>query len=105
MPPLLSVGYYLIEYLFEIGPVMPLGMGGTIGVSENDLFYFQSNQKIQLSAWESSTIRRLSREYASMLSEAKEPHCPAPFVPFSETIGRNKVADGFAQWASNLTKS
>ncbi len=103
--PELYGGYYLIEILFEVGPVKIAGMAGTVAIDETDLLAWQINQGVGLSSWEAQTIRLLSREYAAMLSEATDPRCPAPYLlPVNEMSDerRAKIADAMANWADKL---
>lgn len=102
MPPLAFEASYLIEILFEIGPTQPFGMGGQIGISELEMQAWQANRSLKLTAWEASTLRHLSREYAAMLGEAQNPNCPAPWTDVD--IDRDKVAQGFAAWAEQMKK-
>jgi len=105
-PPPLSHAAYLIDILFEIGPVKVAGMGGTVSIDEQDVYAWQCNQGIALSAWESRTIRTLSREYSHMLSVASDPSCPPPYVPdeYINTEKRKKIADAMTNWADKLNQ-
>lgn len=105
LPPL-AFGLHLIEILFEIGPVKPAGMGGTLAIDEQDVYAWQCNQDIALSAWEARTLRRLSREYSYMLTQASEPSCPAPYVPeeYINAERRKKIADAMSGWADKLNE-
>ena len=104
--PPLAFGRYLIEILFEIGPVKPAGMGGTVSIDEQDIYAWQCNQGIALSAWEARALRVLSREYSHMLSEASAPDCPPPYVPeeFITAEKRKKIADAMTGWADKLNQ-
>ena len=104
MPPLIREAYYLVEILFDIGPVIPVGMGGLGGINDSDIYYYQKNQGIKLTAWECYTLKLISKDYASMMQEAKERNCPAPYIPFVETLDRKSIQDGFLEWASKLSK-
>ena len=105
LPPL-THGAYLVEILFEIGPVKSGGMGGAVSLDEQDIYAWQVNQGIELTGWEARTIRTLSREYAFMLSEASEPTCPPPYVPqeFIDAEKRRKIADAMTGWADKLNQ-
>lgn len=105
LPPL-TYGAYLIQILFEIGPVKPAGMGGTVAIDEHDLYAWQYNQGVDLTAWEARTIRNLSREYSYMLSQASDAACPPPWVPeeFINSEKRKKIADAMANWADKLNQ-
>lgn len=105
LPPL-AFGAYLIEILFEIGPIKPAGMGVAIGIDEIDVYAWQCNQGVELTSWEARTLRRLSREYAHMLSQASDPACPAPYVPekYIDEEKRQKIADAMNNWADKLNQ-
>ena len=76
MPP--CEAYYLIAYLFEIGPSMVNGMGES-PISQGEIESFQFNTGIELTAWEARNLRRLSMEYISASYKAKKPDCPSPW--------------------------
>jgi hypothetical protein len=81
-------------------------MGGTIGIDEQDLYAWQCNQGIDLTAWEARTIRSLSREYSHMLTQAADPACPPPYVPddLMSAERRKKIADAMSGWADKLNQ-
>ena len=103
MPPLTG-GAYLIEILFEVGPSKPVGMGGSVGIDEIDLAAWMSNQNVQLTPWEAQTIRRLSHEYAAMLSISSEPNTPAPWSsPQAITDEmREKISNAMSDWGNRI---
>lgn len=105
LPPV-TAGAHLLDILFEIGPVKPASMGGTVAIDEQDLYAWQCNQGVDLTAWEARTIRVLSREYSHMLTQAADPACPPPFVPedFINTAKRQKIADAMSGWADKLNQ-
>lgn len=103
MPPL-AAGHHLLELLFEIGPTKPAGMGGQVGIDETDLLAWQSNQGIGLTAWECRTIRALSRDYASMLADATDRTCAAPYVPAPSQSPeiKKRISQSVESWLDNL---
>jgi hypothetical protein len=103
MPPL-GGGAYLIEILFEVGPSKSTGMGGHTSIDDVDLAAWMSNQNVRLKPWEAQTIRKISREYAAMLSEAVEPNTPPPWVDrnFLNQERREKIAKAMLNWADNI---
>ena len=100
MPPVSQYEKTLIELLFDIGPVVPLGMGGTAGISEADIGWYRLNRRCALTTAECATLRTLSRVYASAIGYAHEKDCPAPWRPAK--IDRAEVAKGFAEWAAKM---
>lgn len=105
LPPV-PAGGYLIDILFEIGPVKPTGMGGTVPMGEPDLHAWQCNQGVELTAWEARTLRVMAREYSAMLTEASEPTCPPPYVAadFINSDKRKKIAEAMSKWADGLNQ-
>jgi hypothetical protein len=103
MPPVLG-GAYLIEILYEVGPAKPIGMGGNVAIDEIDLAAWMSNQCVTLTPWEAKTIRRLSQEYAAMLSVASEPDTPAPWLDpeILTAERRDKISKAMSDWANRI---
>lgn len=103
MPPVLG-GAYLIEILYEVGPAKPIGMGGNVAIDEIDLAAWMSNQCVTLTPWEAKTIRRLSQEYAAMLSVASEPDTPAPWIDpeIMTAERREKISKAMSDWANRI---
>lgn len=77
--PEVGAGDYLIEILFDIGPVCSNGMGA-VPISEQEIAAWQFNRQTRLKAWECQYLRELSREYASMLHSGTDMHCPPPYA-------------------------
>lgn len=100
MPPVSDYDRTLIDIMFDIGPVVPLGMGGQIAISESDIGWYRLNRRCLLTTAECAAIRLLSRVYAQALNSATDPKMPAPWVP--ENIDRDKVADGWSKWAEQM---
>lgn len=106
LPPV-HAGHYLIAMLFDVGPVKPMPMSSPVAIDEIDVLAYQFNRGIALSPWETEVIRELSREYATMLSEASAANCPAPYFA-SETMNderRKKIAQGMIDFADKLNAS
>ena len=107
MLPPVHAGSYLIEMLFDIGPVKPMAMSSPIAIDEVDILAYQINRGTKLLPWEAATIRELSREYASMLVRASSPTCPPPYFP-SDAIDeerRKNVSQGMRDFAAKLNAS
>lgn len=104
MPPVPWQANYLLEMLFDIGPVMPVGMGNG-SISEQELRAYQDNQGIELTWWECSILKMLSREYAAQLSLTGR-NDARPYVSPAEMDAerRNKVADAMLKWAAVMVK-
>jgi hypothetical protein len=78
--PPLDWGGHLIGWLFEAGPVLSTGMG-LAPLCDRDLVAWQENQGLLLTGWECSTLIRLSRIYASGLSQYTDPKSAPPWAP------------------------
>lgn len=78
MPPV-EAGNYLVDYLFEVGPVMSGGMGAMV-VTHEELQAWQRNTGIDLQPWEARGLRRLSAEYLGESRRGEDPHCPPPWA-------------------------
>jgi hypothetical protein len=90
MPPL-EAGEYLVNYLFEIGPVMAAGMGAG-PITNQELSAWQRNTGIELRSWEARFICRLSSEYLGESRRAQAANAPAPWESKVTTEERREVA-------------
>lgn len=81
---------YLLDYLYDVGPVVTGGMGAA-PLDHAALQAWQQNTGIVLSPWQVKTLRRASADFAAMLTDAKEPDCPSPWQPDSEEVDRQEV--------------
>jgi hypothetical protein len=61
-----------------VGPIS-VGPLGAAPLTEQEMLAWQMNRRCFLQPWEISFIRRLSREYYSMLGDAERHDCPAPY--------------------------
>lgn len=82
---------YVVDLLFEIGPVVPGGMGAVPLRSEH-LLAWREEQGITLDPWESRMLRRLSRDYLIASQKAEKPDCPQPWDQESERDRRERSA-------------
>lgn len=80
---------YLVDLLFEAGPVMSGGMGPAM-LSELELQAFQNNRGIVLQPWEVTMLRRLSKEWLEESDRAEAHDARAPFgaLPSREEVAR-----------------
>lgn len=81
---------YLVEYLNEIGPVMPDGPL-TFGEVES----WQRQTGIDLQPWEVRMLRRLSIEYGNESIRAKSPNCKPPYGGLSRNPALDTKLDAF----------
>ncbi len=78
MPSVESSAGYLLDYLFDIGPVITEGMGPSI-ITHLELRAWQDNLGIELQPWEVRFLRRLSSDYLLELNKAEKASCPDPW--------------------------
>ena len=70
---------WLIERLFEVGPIAAVGMGvGPISFTEIEAYQRQTG--FDLTGWPSRLLRRMSISYAAESDRAQAPDCPPPWV-------------------------
>lgn len=78
--PEIVAGRYLIDYLFDVGPVVSGSMGSGPVTSKN-LIPWMEEQGLSLQPWEARFIRRLSQEYLAESQKATDRKCPPPWRP------------------------
>jgi hypothetical protein len=77
LPPL-SCGEHLIEYLFEVGPMIAGGMG-PVAVDWPHLDAWQRCVGLVLPPWQSRLLIRLSNDYIDEWLKAQDDTRPAPW--------------------------
>ena len=86
-------GDWLIDHLWDAGPVIMNGMGSG-PLTHNEILCWQMNTGIRLGAWEARTLRRLSQEYLDQCQESRSPSCPSPIAARVMTEdARQRVSD------------
>ncbi len=92
-PPLPPIdgGDYLIDYLMEVGPTVPAGMGEG-AVSFTELETWARTCSLDLSGWEFRTLRRLSLEYAVQIAKSRNQDCPPPWQEYTDPERRKSIA-------------
>ena len=81
---------YLTDWLFEIGPVVPAGMG-TARIGWSDIAAWSQLSGIEPQPWEAKILRSLSGDYLAMSQDAKDTGCPAPYET-AASIAVNRAA-------------
>jgi hypothetical protein len=82
----------LVEWLLEIGPTEPAGMGmATIGWAT--IGAWEKATGIDLNPWQSKLLRRLSGDWYWQSEQARKWDCPAPYQT-RETIAAQRGAVG-----------
>lgn len=79
---------YLTEWLFEIGPTEPAGMGAA-PIAWQTLAIWSELTGAELLPWEARLLRNLSREYLNEAHQAEKRDRPAPW---SEHIDREAIS-------------
>lgn len=83
---------HLTEWLFEIGPTVPGGMGATV-IGWRDLEAWQTIMGIELSPWEARLLRKLSGVYLMQAAASEKPECPAPYLTQNQIIRNRQAVD------------
>jgi hypothetical protein len=82
---------YIIEILFDVGPIESGGMGQG-PLSHGEIRRWMENMGICLQPWEIRLLRRLSRDYLVETGRAAKRDCPAPWAAVVAEIDREKVS-------------
>lgn len=92
--PEVLAGQYLLNWLFEVGPTQPAGMGSG-PVTFQELAAWQQQAGIELQPWETSLLRRLSVEYLNESYEATNAARPPPYGELHRSPNLSKKLDAF----------
>lgn len=88
MPPIGAA--YLVEHLFEVGPVLSGGMGPA-PLTHVELVAWQWDVGIRLEPWEARFLHRLSCEYIAESQKAEARDAPPPWQQEATDERRKKV--------------
>lgn len=91
MPRLDTTLHFLVQLLFDAGPVSGTGQG-TVPLSWADLDAWQRMTGVSLPPWQLRLLRRLSGEYLSESNAATQDDAPPPWERNLTTARRGKVA-------------
>lgn len=83
---------FIVEMLFEAGPVTSSG-DGSIPLTWQALTAWQDALGVSLPLWQLRLLRKLSLEYLSQHRAAAEPDAPMPWKTTTTPSRRAKVAD------------
>lgn len=81
---------HITDWLLEIGPTVSGAMGES-AISWQEIEAWQRSTGIELDAWESRTIRKLSQAFIGQRHDAKARDCPAPFTGKAEQIADRRA--------------
>lgn len=103
LPP--NPASYLTDWLFEIGPTMPTGMGA-VPITFGDMIDWQAVVGVEILPWEARVLRRLSIAYVNESYRATKADCPLPYTGTSEEVvsNRDKVSRQLSAMFSGLRK-
>lgn len=104
MPDIEPYGY-IIELLYEIGPYKT-GFNGPEPIGWTDIESWDNLTKYGLKPWEARTIRSLSVQMTNTMSQASDPHMPAPYTEYTVNAAEEhgkKVGAAFSAFAKVLS--
>jgi hypothetical protein len=99
--PELEGAEHIVEYLYEVGPVLHNG-DGVIPITWTELSNWSKSVGLALTAWEYQTIRGLSVLFAQEASLSKDPKRIAPWN--NGRIDRKVIASGIEKAFQNFAK-
>jgi len=79
----------LVEYTWEIGPVMP-GAMGPVPIDWPQIAAWQQAHGLELDAFELDAVRDLSACYVEYLQKGRSRSCPAPWTD-PDQVNRDAV--------------
>jgi hypothetical protein len=91
IPPA-GLGAYLLEHLFDAGPIVNTAQGSA-ALGWQDLQAWQHGTGIELQPWEARIVRALSHAYLGSAVAARAPDCPAPYTEAPTPDQRTHVAN------------
>ena len=99
--PHIEVGEYLIDYLFELGPVMYTGEGiAPVNFGEIESWALLTGTPV--SPFDAKALRFLSASFVRQANAAKDPKCPSPWEPTMPD--REVISDGVEEMFKALQK-
>jgi len=102
LPPLDEGGKYLVDYLFEVGPVESGGLGAG-PVTHRELYFWQLDIGLELDPWEIRMLRRLSIAYLQQHTKSVKGDCKPPW-DVEEARDHAVVAKSMQQSILELSK-
>lgn len=93
MPPV-SYGRWIIESLFEMGPVIRTS-GGIDPVPHAEIRAWSDGSGARITEWEHTTMRKMCEAYARQCAVADQPDAEAPWS--SEPVERKSYSEQVAE--------
>lgn len=78
--PRLECGAHLVDFLWQVGPAMPGGVG-PVPITFSELQAWQQQTGCALGSWEVRTLRRMSVAYVAQAEDSRRRDCPPPWIP------------------------
>ncbi|MDZ4251206.1 MAG: hypothetical protein U1A72_01355 [Sulfuritalea sp.] len=91
IPPI-ECGQYLLDFLYEVGPVLNGDMGSA-QLTHVELNKWQENIGLCLSPWEVRVLRMLSLDYLIQSQQSTKPECVPPYGPVAHRAAVAKKID------------
>lgn len=95
MPPV-TLGRYLVEHLFDAGPIV-VGSEGRAALDWPQIESWQRQTGVRLTPWEARTVRTLSRRFLHESQLAREHDAPPPWLPPMTEERRARVSRQLAE--------
>lgn len=104
LPEIPEAVEHVVEYLFEVGPIV-----GDHAVTFSEISAWRQETGVSLNEFEATTLRILSQAYVGMLHEASDAKCPPPLMrsnalPSKEDVS-NKLRDFLRSMNSSKAKA
>lgn len=82
---------YLAGYWQDLGLLGTSGMGGAV-LSATEIAAWSEGLAIDLSPWEFSALREMSRAYLNQSRESEKEECPPPYGAANKEFDRDAVS-------------
>lgn len=89
--PEIGEAAYLSGYWHDLGLIGAGGMGGAV-LSASEVAAWSEGLAIELSPWEFSAIREMSRAYLAQARESEKEECPPPYGAVNKEFDRDAVS-------------
>lgn len=97
-------GVYLVDYLFEAGPVTANAMGPQ-PLGWSDLAAWQASVGVALQPWELRALKRLSTVYLASAQAAQAYDCPPPWSTEPAPDERAHISRALSSIFKSLTRT
>ena len=101
--PNAGLAAYLVDYLFEAGPVVSNAMG-TQPLGWPELAAWQQGTGIELQPWEARALKILSTAYLASAQAAQAYDCPPPWSTKPVPEARDRISNALKNIFQGLRK-